>query len=97
MEFTPNTYPDVRRGFYDHDVIDLAAERLQIVAGAAREMSQILDWGYSHESALKFVSNHYQLTERQRGLLGRSVSGEKAVARRASKLVDLGNLRRGTL
>ena len=95
MKHDSDTYPHVRRGFHDHDVIDLAAERLQIVAGAAREMSQIIDWGYSHESTLTFVSNHYQLTERQRGLLARSVSGEKAAVRRTSKLVEIGNLRRG--
>ena len=43
MKHDSDTYPHVRRGFHDHDVIDLVAERLQIVAGAAREMSQIID------------------------------------------------------
>lgn len=78
-----------RRGFRESDTRDFSSENLARLTKAAEEMSYLLDHAYPRDSALHFVGNRYQFTQRQRLLLARWVSGrKKAQTRRAKQLVS---------
>lgn len=82
----------VRRGYVASDAQEFASVVLPRLKKAGAEVSYLIDRGYSRDTAISFVGNHYQFTERQRLLLARSVSGDIARTRREEKCLALDNL-----
>ncbi|MGI6032719.1 MAG: DUF434 domain-containing protein [Coriobacteriales bacterium] len=85
-------YRTVRRGFVASDEEELSPAALHVLRRAAEEVSFLVDRAYPRDSAIGFVGDRHQLTERQRLLLARAVSGELARKKRQSRELDLKGL-----
>jgi hypothetical protein len=60
---------------------------------AAEDIRYLINRGYTKESAIRFVSDHYNLPHEQRFALFRVIVPEDAILLRRSKKVPLGKLR----
>lgn len=78
-----------RRGHLDSDEVDFAPKVVELLSRAGEECSYLIDRDYPRDGTIAFVGNRYQLNARQRLLLARSVSGEVAKKKRASKRLSL--------
>lgn len=58
-----------------------------------RELRYLLDQGYSRDSAVNFVSNHYRLPLRERHLLARCVFSRQEAAEHRRKFVKVDKVR----
>lgn len=76
-----------KRGFLPTDARDFGAESLPKLKKAAEEVYYLLNRGYPVTPATRFVGDHYQLSERQRLALARTVSPEKSILSRKSREV----------
>lgn len=74
-----------KRGWNAGDAQAFSGENLERLHRAAAELSYLLDRGYPRESAITFVGNRYQFTQRQRLFLARAVCGEAAQHKRQGK------------
>lgn len=77
-----------KRGFMPSDARDFGTESLPKLQKAAEEVYYLLNRGYPVTPATRFVGDHYQLSERQRLALARTVSPEAAVLSRRSREVS---------
>ena len=78
---------DAKRGFMPQDEKDFNAEGIAKMKVAAQDVLYLLDAGYSTKSATTFVGDHYQLSERQRICLARSISPTQDVISRLNREV----------
>ena len=76
-----------KRGFLPTDARDFGAESLPKLQKAAQEVYYLLNRGYPVTPVTRFVGDHYQLSERQRLALARTVSPEASILSRKSREV----------
>ncbi len=67
---------EIKRGFVSTDCESFDTENLNRLRYAGEEIYFLLNRSYSIKSAVTFVGNHYQLSERQRTALSRIISPE---------------------
>ena len=75
----------VRRGYHPADSKSFTGSGLASLRQAAKELHWLLDQGYHLAPAAVFVSNHHQLTSRQRTALTRSTASSQKLAARARR------------
>ena len=79
-----------KRGFVPSDRKDFGEEAIPLLRRAAAEVCYLTDRGYPIMSAVRFVGDHYQFTERQRLALTRTVSpGKSLISRRERQISDI--------
>ena len=86
---------NARRGFMPTDERDFGEKYLPLLRKAAEEVYYLLNRGYSVTPATRFIGDHYQLSERQRLALARTVSPECSITARKSREVT--DINGGTL
>jgi hypothetical protein len=80
--------PNAKRGFMPTDERDFSENMLPKLRKAAEEVYFLLNRGYPVTSTTRFIGDHYQLSERQRLSLARTVSPEKNIISRKSREVN---------
>jgi hypothetical protein len=78
---------NARRGFMPTDERDFGEKSLTVLRRAAEEVLFLQNRGYPMTSATRFIGDHYQLSERQRLALARTVSPLASVVERKSRQV----------
>ena len=76
-----------KRGFMPTDERDFSLTSLEKLQTAAEEVFYLISRGYPTTPTTRFVGDHYQLSERQRLALARSVSPLQSVLSRRSRQV----------
>lgn len=79
---------NARRGFMPTDERDFGGKALPKLARAAQEVYYLLCRGYGVTPATRFVGDHYQLSERQRLSLARTVSPQQSIDARRQREVS---------
>ena len=79
--------PNAKRGFMPTDERDFSEKMLSKLRKAAEEVYFLLNRGYPVTSTTRFIGDHYQLSERQRLALARTVSPEESIRSRKSREV----------
>ncbi len=77
-----------RRGFMPTDKRDFAEKALPVLRKAAQEIYFLINRGYPVTSTTRFVGDRYQLSERQRLALARTVSPQSSILSRKSRQVQ---------
>ena len=81
---------NARRGFMPTDERDFGEKALPKLRKAAEEVYYLLNRGYPVTPVTRFIGDHYQLSERQRLALARTVSPEESIlSRRSRELSDI--------
>lgn len=83
---------EVKRGFMMTDSRDFGKENTDRLRRAGEEIYFLLNRDYPIRSAVTFVGNHYQLSERQRSALSRVVSPEISIRSRKSRELSANEL-----
>ena len=81
-----------RRGYVPKDDRYFSKEALPTLVAASEHIRYLLDAGYGLRQATTFVGDHFQLSERQRVALMRSVATKGQLAARRAKVVPLEGL-----
>ena len=76
-----------RRGFMPTDRRDFGEKALPVLRKAAEEVFFLINRDYPVTSTVRFVGDRYQLSERQRLALARTVSPENSILSRKSREV----------
>jgi hypothetical protein len=84
---------DARRGSQPEDIRNFSDEAIPRLKEASKDVCYLLDRGYDAKSAVTFVGNHFQLSERQRLAVMRSTAPGEKIELRKSKLVCLSSLK----
>ncbi|MBD3387769.1 MAG: DUF434 domain-containing protein [Candidatus Altiarchaeales archaeon] len=63
-----------------------------MLSQAGEELKFLLDRGYNRESALRFVSNHYELPKKARNRILREIFSEAEIQETASKLYPINSI-----
>lgn len=79
--------PNAKRGFMPTDERDFSEKMIPKFRKAAEEVYFLLNRGYPVTSTTRFIGDHYQLSERQRLALARTVSPEESIRSRKSREV----------
>ena len=79
--------PNAKRGFMPTDERDFSEKMIPKLRKAAEEVYFLLNRGYPVTSTTRFIGDHYQLSERQRLALARTVSPEESIRSRKSREV----------
>ena len=79
---------NARRGFMPTDERDFGEKFIPILKKAAEEVFFLLNRGYPVTPVTRFIGDHYQLSERQRLSLARTVSPEENIISRKSREVN---------
>lgn len=79
--------PDARRhrGAHPEDARNFAESQQPALVAATRELSWLLDRGYSELASLKLVGDHHQLTSRQRQAVSRAACTDAQRVLRGSR------------
>lgn len=81
---------NARRGFMPTDERDFGEQALHKLRKAAEEVYYLLNRNYPVTPVTTFVGNHYQLSERQRLALARTISAEdKIIARKKREVQNI--------
>lgn len=81
---------NARRGFMPTDERDFGEQALPKLRKAAEEVYYLLNRNYPVTPVTTFVGNHYQLSERQRLALARTISAEdKIIARKKREVQNI--------
>ena len=83
---------DAKRGFVPEDERNFSPEAISTLNTASRHILSLLNEGYDLKQATVFVGNHYQLSERQRLAVMRSVASRKQLSERRKKQALLDDL-----
>ncbi|WP_295067094.1 DUF434 domain-containing protein [Ruminococcus sp.] len=78
---------NARRGFMPTDERDFSDNSLPVLRRAAEEVLFLQNRGYMMTNATRFVGDHYQLSERQRLALARTISPLASIVERKSRQV----------
>ena len=79
-----------KRGFMPTDERDFSLTSLEKLQTAAEEVFYLISRGYPTTPTTRFVGDHYQLSERQRLALARSVSPlQSVISRRSRQVTDI--------
>ena len=79
--------PNAKRGFMPTDERDFSEKMIPKLRKAAEEVYFLLNRGYPVTSTTRFIGDHYQLSERQRLALARTVSPDESIRSRKSREV----------
>lgn len=77
----------VKRGYVPEDEKFFSPDSMVKLGKAARDIKYLTDSGYNIKNVSVFVGNHYNLTERQRLALVRSVSSDKQLSARENSRI----------
>ena len=83
---------DAKRGFVPEDERNFSPEAISTLKTASRHILYLLNEGYDLKQATVFVGNHYQLSERQRLAVMRSVASRQQLSERRKKQTLLDDL-----
>ena len=83
---------DAKRGFVPEDERNFSSEAISTLKTASRHILYLLNEGYDLKQATVFVGNHYQLSERQRLAVMRSVASRQQLSERRKKQTLLNDL-----
>lgn len=78
---------NAKRGFMPTDERDFSDKSLPVLRRAAEEVLFLQNRSYPMTSAVRFIGDHYQLSERQRLALARTISPLASVVERKSRQV----------
>ncbi|MGI6556789.1 MAG: DUF434 domain-containing protein [Pseudoramibacter sp.] len=79
---------NAKRGFVPEDLRNFSKSALPILRSASSDVCHLLDRGYSLDTTLTFVGNHYQLSVRQRLAIMRSVCSSEQQTKRLRKMLS---------
>ncbi|MBO4867151.1 MAG: DUF434 domain-containing protein [Ruminococcus sp.] len=81
---------NAKRGFMPTDERDFSEKAIPKLRKAAEEVYYLLNRGYPVTGTTRFIGDHYQLSERQRLALARTVSPEEnIISRKQRQLTDI--------
>ena len=80
---------DARRGYVPEDDRNFSPDALTTLKTASRHIRYLIGEEYDLKQATTFVGNHFQLSERQRLAIQRSISREEQLEGRAQRRVPL--------
>ena len=83
---------NAKRGYVPEDDKNLSQEAIHTLQKAACHVQYLINEGYDLKQASTFVGNHFQLSERQRLSVVRSVATDDQIIRRRRKEISLSNL-----
>lgn len=83
---------NAKRGFVPEDVRNFSPESLEIMRKASRHILYLINEGYDLKSAATFAGNHFQLSERQRMAIMRSIGKSDRIRDRISRKISLAEL-----
>lgn len=87
--------PDTRshRGPHPHDQTLFAADQNERLVEAVRDLSWLMNRGYSMNSAAKLVGDRFQLVDRQRQAVRRCSAAEAALRKRENNRIEVADLK----
>lgn len=83
---------NAKRGFVPEDVRNFSPAALETMRKASRHILYLINEGYDLKSAAAFAGNHFQLSERQRTAIMRSIGKSDRIRDRLSKKIPLKDL-----
>ncbi len=83
---------NAKRGFVPEDINNFSREALPKLRSASRHVLYLINEGYDLKPATTFVGNHFQLSERQRLAIMRSLATDAQLQERKHKQVSLQEL-----
>ena len=83
---------NAKRGYVPEDDKNFSQEAIHTLQKAACHVQYLINEGYDLKQASTFVGNHFQLSERQRLSVVRSVATDDQIIRRRRKEISLSNL-----
>ena len=86
--YSPAVKANARRGFMPTDERDFSGKMLPILRKSAEEVHYLINRGYPVTSTTRFIGDHYQLSERQRLALARTISSTDSIKARKSRQVN---------
>lgn len=76
---------NARRGYVPEDDLYFSEKAVDVMRNASRQVCYLLDEGYDLKPATVFVGNHFQLSERQRLAVMRSIAAKTQLEHRREK------------
>ncbi|MER2027411.1 MAG: DUF434 domain-containing protein, partial [Lachnospiraceae bacterium] len=83
---------NAKRGYVPEDERNFSPEAVEKMKIASRHILYLINEGYDLKQATVFVGNHFQLSERQRLAIMRSVALDQDLIRRKNKQLSLSEL-----
>ena len=83
---------NAKRGYVPEDERNFSPEAVEKMKIASRHILYLINEGYDLKQATVFVGNHFQLSERQRLAIMRSVASDQDRIKRKSKQLSLSEL-----
>ena len=83
---------NAKRGYVPEDEKNFSQEALAILRKASRHIRYLINEGYALKQATVFTGNHFQLSDRQRLALMRSLATDEQLAGRKSRQKALSSL-----
>ena len=83
---------NAKRGYVPEDERNFSPEAVEKMKIASRHILYLINEGYDLKQATVFVGNHFQLSERQRLAIMRSVASDQELIKRKSKQLSLSEL-----
>ena len=83
---------NAKRGYVPEDERNFSPEAVEKMKIASRHILYLINEGYDPKQATVFVGNHFQLSERQRLAIMRSVASDQDRIKRKSKQLSLSEL-----
>ena len=83
---------NAKRGYVPEDERNFSPEAIEKLRIASHHILYLINEGYDLKQATVFVGNHFQLSERQRLAIMRSVASDQIRIKRKSKQLSLSEL-----
>ena len=83
---------NAKRGYVPEDEKNFSPEAVEKMKIASSHILYLINQGYDLKQATVFVGNHFQLSERQRLAIMRSVASDQDLTRRKNKQLSLSEL-----
>ena len=83
---------NAKRGYVPEDERNFSPEAVEKMKIASSHILYLINQGYDLKQATVFVGNHFQLSERQRLAIMRSVASDQDLTRRKNKQLSLSEL-----
>ena len=83
---------NAKRGYVPEDERNFSPEDVEKMKIASSHILYLINQGYDLKQATVFVGNHFQLSERQRLAIMRSVASDQDLTRRKNKQLSLSEL-----
>ncbi|MCK5190419.1 MAG: DUF434 domain-containing protein [Methylococcales bacterium] len=88
-----NSYEQRHRNAHPDDRVLFSGQKLLRMQKAAYELCWLFNHGYTRQSAIKFVGDHYKLKQRQRVAIGRASCSDDSKNIRKSKCLQLTDIK----